>query len=481
MFFRKRNIVIGLLFTAVVISACKKAFNDANSTNDSNLTVNLYRAIQQNNGTAIFASLLIKSGYATLLASGTKSYTVWVPTDAALASLPSTILNDTALLRKFVGNHIANGTYNAGSVTLQRIPMLNGKYNNMIAGGIDSANFTASNKYASNGVWHIIDKYIPARDNCWEWINNSTNTANSKALLQFLNYNFFDSTLATQTGVDPNTGAPIYKAGTGIVVKNKFLVDGVNINDESTEYTFLVLDDGSFTTEYNKLSPWFKTGSTDSTKTLTGFWLYKDLAVKGSYAASALPDTLLSQFGVKVPVDKSKITASYKTSNGWVHVMSQVNFNLNYKFPPIILEGENPSGFAADRTANALYRIRINPNTGATFKDLLMQNYGYAGYWIRYLAKGLNSMRYNAYWVSVNDVQTTPLWTQKLCIDSANNPTTFTYVTVPYQNYNEVSLGQFTIANYRNVNLFVVGANTSSTSGGSVSIDVDYIKLVPAF
>jgi hypothetical protein len=145
------------------------------------------------------------------------------------------------------------------------------------------------------------------------------------------------------------------------------------------------------------------------------------------------------------------------------------------------LQGESPSEFAADRSAQTLYRTRLNPVTSLTFNDIMMQNYSYASYWIRYLARNVNSMRYDAYWVAVNDVQTTPLWTQRLAVDSTTTAGNFAYVTVPYQTYTEVSLGQITIPRYKNVNLYVVGAATSSSSGGSVSIALDYIKLVPAF
>jgi hypothetical protein len=190
---------------------------------------------------------------------------------------------------------------------------------------------------------------------------------------------------------------------------------------------------------------------------------------------------LISQYGVKVPIDKTKILSSVKTSNGWVHTMSQVNFTLAHKFPPIIIEGENPNGFAADRTAQLLFRNRLNPVTGQNFKDILMQNYSFASYWVRYLARNVNSMRYNAFWVAVNDVQTTPLWTQRLGVDSVTTAGNFPYITVANQNYTEVPLGQFTVPRYKNLDLYLIGANTSSSSGGSVSIALDYIKLVPAF
>jgi hypothetical protein len=184
---------------------------------------------------------------------------------------------------------------------------------------------------------------------------------------------------------------------------------------------------------------------------------------------------------VKVPINKPSIIATYKTSNGVVYVMNQVNFNLFYKFPPIIIQGENPSGFLADRSANTYFRLRFNPLTGLNYEDMLISNYNVANYWVRYRVNGLNSMRYNAYWVAVNDLQATPLWNQRLGVDSVNNVANFPFVTVQYLNYNEVSLGQLNILNYRKADLYVLGPTTASTGGNVDVIVLDYIKLVPAF
>lgn len=475
----KYKLIILLVAASAVFSpACKKGWEDHNAINDTGLNANLYQAIKKSTGTSAFVSLLEKTGYDKVLA-GSKSYTVWVPSDAALANLPSSITGDSAKLKKFVANHIANGLVQRTDTSVTRVPVLNGKYITVSTSTFDSSNITSSDKYASNGIFYTIDKYVAVRDNCWEWLQNSGSVANSKAFFISQNYNYFDSSKAVQIGVDPNTGTPIYQSGTGITVRNKYLDSVMNVSDETSEYTFIVLTDASYTTELAKLTPWFKTTTTDSTNALAGTWLTKDLAFKGSYPVSKLTDTMVSQYGVKVPVDKSKIVASYRTSNGWVHVMSQVNFNLTYKFPPIIVQGENPTAFAADRTVQ--YRMRWDSVNNRSFSDIFMQNYSYISYWINYLVKKVPSMRYNAYWVAVNDVQTTPLWTQRLAVDSTTTAGNFAYVTVPYKSYSEVSLGQITISKYKDVNLYVVGAATSSSSGGSVSIALDYIKLVPAF
>ena len=482
MMFLKNSVNRLLLIVALLaaFAGCSKKWDDHDATTDPALGKNLSEAIAGTANLGKFNELLVKSGYDKVI-SASKNYTVWAPTDAALQTLDPAIVSDSMKLRQFVGNHITNQSYLAVATSgEQRIKMLNGKYVIVSQTKFDSATIVMSNSYAANGILHVIDKFAPYLDNIWDFINNNPTIApQMRSYLLSLNRAVFDPTKATQTGINPITGEPIYDTASGLVIRNSFLDTVMNVKDESNLYTMILLDNNAYTTEYNKLSPWFKTSTVDSTTRLTGYWLVKDLVFKGAYSAAQLPDTLVSQYGVKVPINKSAITASYRTSNGIIHVMSQVNFNLNYKFPPIIIQGENPTSFAANRDANTFYRVRTNPVTGLEFRDIYMQNYNFANYWIRYLLRNVPSMRYNAYWVAVNDVQTTPLWQQRLGID--NTTTTLPAVTVAYQNYSEVSLGQFTIANFKNVDLFVLGPTGASSTGGANSITLDYIKLVPAF
>jgi uncharacterized surface protein with fasciclin (FAS1) repeats len=482
MFLRNRfTILLAAVFMIAAFATCTKKWDEHNAITDNTINSNLAQAISQTPTLSKFSELLVKSGFDKVISSS-KTYTVWAPTDLALQTLDPAIVNDSAKLRLFVSNHISNQSYLAGTAAGdQRIKMLNGKYNVMSSSKFEDANIVTANQNTNNGVFHIIDKFIPRLENNWEFINSTTVAPLMKSFLLSLNRLVFDPTNATQVGVNPATGLPIYDTASGLVLRNSFLDTVMNINDETNQYTVILLTDNAYTTEFNKLSPWFKTGSVDSTNKLTGTWLVKDLAFKGSYTAAQLPDTIVSKYGVKVPINKSAITASYKTSNGMVHVMSAVNFNLAYKFPPIVIEGERPSGFAADRASNTFYRVRYNPLTGLNFNDIVLTGYNFASYWVRYQVNNVNSMRYNVYWVAVNDLQTTPLWSQRLGIDSTTNTTNLPAVSIAYQNYSEVLLGQISLTNFRNLNLYLIGPTTASTSTTVNVMSLDYIKLVPAF
>lgn len=473
-----------MLFATAFVT-CTKKWEDHDAITDSAVKINLLQAITRTANLGKFTGLLAKSGYDKIISSS-KNYTVWAPTDQALQSLDPAIVNDTNRLRQFVGNHITNESYTSGAApATQRIKMLNGKYIIVTTGKFDSANIVTANRYASNGIFHVIDRYIPRIDNSWEFLNNTAVAPQMKSFLLSLNYGKFDPLKAVQTGVDPATGLPTYQAGTGVVQHNTFLDTVLNVSDEATQYTLFLLSDAAYANEYNKLAPWFVTQNPDSTKRLTGYWLVKDLAFKGALSADQLQDSLTSVSGVKVLINKSAITASYKTSNGYVHVINSLNISPAAKFPPVVIEGESafPSNllsyFSADRSANTFYRVMYDSTKLRSITEIFLLNYNLANYNIRYTAPNLNSMRYDVYWTVVNDFGTT--WQQRLAIDSASNPTNFLYTVPVKKDFSEVKLGQVTVKNFRNMNLYVIGPATAAASGNTDVIALDYIKLVPAF
>ena len=304
---KRIKFITAILGLALVAATCNKKWDDHNAITDASVANNVFDNISKNVNLSKFAEYLVKTGYDKVIA-GSKTYTVWAPTNTALASLDATIVADTTKLKQFVANHISNQTY-LSAIAEQRVAMLNGKYNTVGNNKFDSASITTPDVLAANGVYHVIDKFIPRYDNCWEFMKNSSAAPLMKTYLLSQDYNYFDPTIATQTGVNAQ-GDPIYDTATGLVKKNKFLEDVLDVSDEKNQYTLILMNDASFTTEYNKLSPWFKTGTPDSTNKLTSFWLTKDLVFKGAYTQAQLPDTLVSLTGVKVPVNKPSIIAS---------------------------------------------------------------------------------------------------------------------------------------------------------------------------
>jgi hypothetical protein len=245
------------------------------------------------------------------------------------------------------------------------------------------------------------------------------------------------------------------------------------------QYTFFVLADNTWDAEMSKYSPFFPTGTADSTANLSSWAIVKDLAVEGVYTAANIPDTILSKFNTKVGVDKSAIVRTVKTSNGVVFIMSKLDVQPKDKFQPYVIQAENYRSMNADRRGNIYFRDRFNPLTGQDFRDVLAYNHGLALFNLGYRLTEVPALKFKAYWVAVNDNinNNNVAFTQKLGIGIATSAT-LPYVTVALNNYNEIYLGEFTLSTYNpQLDIYLTAAN--STSATANPIVCDYIKLVP--
>jgi uncharacterized surface protein with fasciclin (FAS1) repeats len=475
---RYKSLVVPVVVFALLLSACQKQTDEHNATDDS-LKDNLFQLISANPELSTFTNYLKQTGYDTVIASS-RTYTVFAVPDNVLSTLDPAISGNPAKLKQFIGNHIATQLYYTNTVTTtKRIPMLSGKYNNMKASKIGEATITGADKYASNGVYHVIDKMLPALENCWEFVNNNPLApAKQKALMLSLFRNVFDTTNAVVIGVDPNTGLPIYEQGTDSVYTNLFWNRVHDLRDESKQFTFFMLTDAAWDAEVNKFKPYFTTNTADSTTLVSGWNVLKDLAVDTLYEPATIPAFVISEFGVKVPVVNLAITNTITTSNGIIYIMSQMDVLPADKFKPIVIETENYSGTSHNRAGNTYFRDRYNSLTGKDFRDVLVLNHGVAQFNIRYEIKEIPSLKYKAYWMALNDFQTAT-FTQKLGIGTAT-AATFGYTTVNVNDYNEVYIGEFTMAKYEPVyNIYLTAAN--STTNAVNPLVCDYIKLVPSF
>jgi hypothetical protein len=501
----RRYYLVAILWTFIMAGACDE-WDDHNKPNDPTLNENLLQAVNKDPQLTTFSQYLTATGYDQVLASS-KTFTVWALDNDALASLSPDITNDPEELTLFIGNHISYQEYfTASAKPSVRVKMINGKSLTWDGDFLELAAVKSADRPARNGVLHIIDSPVLPRKNTWDVLNSSSAGQLHSAYLQSLTYQQFVDSLATQIGIDPATGRPIYEPGTGNVTRNRFKDEVYDISSEDSLCTFIVLTDDAFNAELTKLKPYFRTITLnqDSTNALASWHLAKDLVFKGRINPEALPDTLVSLYGVKVPIDKSAILETQLTSNGIVYVMNKVDFRLKHKFPPIILEGEHPDGFSrTDKDVNIHYRYR---DWAQGDFDLRVWNHGISQINVRYKINGLQAMTYRVYWRAVNDFVDTTSTTatsnvaafqQKLVLESRNTyvpitpppgaplPRDFGYVKVNRIKANPANnglrlLGTYSHANYRLLYLFVV-ANNVTTPNTLNPIEVDYIKLVPVF
>lgn len=492
--FKKEYLLVAVFFT-VISSGCKK-WEEHIAANDADLTQDLYTVIINDPNLGTFANLANKAGLDSLLKSS-KTYTVWAPSNDALASLDPSILTDQSRLRSFILNHISNQLYfTRDAQTSVRIGMLNGKYNQFLGNKFEDATITRADKFVKNGLLHIIDKNILVLPNIWDHINSTAAQYIQNSFIAGLNFPTFDPSSATIDSISSSTGLPVYRPGTGIVIKNSFNERVFDTRREDKQYTYFIIANAGFILKADSLKPYFNTGNLSSTDSLDKWNIVKDLIVDAYYpTAASLPPLLISKSGIPIPINSSLIIETKKVSNGIVYVLSSSGTTTISKFQQIRIEAENQSGFSrTDKSGNINYRVRQNPVTGQNYSDLYVTatnvtGTGITGFYSYYTLPEMPSMRYNVYAGGVNDFQTGAVIqsiTANYLISSLPTPV-FTLLgrltyNVPLKTatgaYNEVLLGQFTSTTFGTLEMRLIQANATGVATNTPSI-MDYLRIVP--
>jgi uncharacterized surface protein with fasciclin (FAS1) repeats len=468
------------LATLLTMGGCQKDWDAHNGITDDRLNKDLLTRLNESTNLTKFAELIVKTGYDTVLSSS-RTFTVFAPTNDALAGLDPAIANDLAKLKPFIANHIAYQSYVTTKITdTARIEMLNGKFQNMLGKKIASSGISEADQLAKNGILQVVDKMLPVLPNCWEAMNASVDFPTAQAaFLNKLNYVGFDPDEAEVIGIDPNTGAPIYKPGTGNVPSNLYWDKVYDLRIEQKQYTYFAIENTGFTAEVAKFNPYFRTGVQVVSDSLASFQVLKDFAFEGKYLLAQLPDTMVSKFGVKVGIDRSKITKTIDCSNGVIYVMSSLPVTPSNKFISRIIQAENYLSTSHDRRSNTFFRDRVNPVTGLAYRDLLVSGHGVAMFNLRYALSDMPTMKYRAYWVAVNDFQTAT-FSQRLLIDSTTSSATapLPYVVVPVRTFTEVLIGEFTLSTFKpSLNIYLMAANSGTAAVNPITCD--YIRIEP--
>ena len=484
-----KRLIVSLLTISLV--SCSNPWDDREDNGDGNLNSNLTEAITNTNETSQFAELLVETGYDKVLAAS-KTYTVFVPTNAAMAQVSAAILDNPEALKQFVGNHIALTAYSSERTSAEtKIKMYSNKYLTFKgATTIDDATIVDADNYAANGVYHIIDTPLIPKLNIWQFIKSQAGiSATADYLLSLKDFSIYTSDIDAKA-LSAERGAG-YQSDS---LTNSYLKNVYNLNNEKNSYTLFLMEDTGYNEEVEKMKPYLiKTSNNpaiDSTAIYAKYFTLRDMAFAKKYELNDLPAKLTSRFGVEFDVDKTQIVGEpVRLSNGVVYIMRKVNVSLTKRLLTTKIEGEKyVSVFNGSRNA-IYYRERREPSDpNLLYSDVVVQNPGVPNFMLDYNAKELYSTTYKVYWRAINEQ--TNVFTQSLRIvgkftiagdgsRTVSDPIrTFSNVSVPIRSYDEVYLGDITLDKARNIDLIsLIGANNSTN--GSNSLTLDYLKFVP--
>ncbi|MDR3366652.1 MAG: fasciclin domain-containing protein [Prevotellaceae bacterium] len=317
-----------------------------------------------------FYQALVAAGYDSLLQSA-DAYTVFAPVNSAWSSVK---MSDVNALRRIVVNHIAyEKRLSTDRLQRESLRMVSGKIVSYSAETqtFNGAKVTSPDHVASNGVLHVTDKLLEVQDNVWDYINKIRNSS-QVAYLKSLGHREMDVSRSVQVGVNM-VGQPVYDTVWADV--NDFLKE-TPLNDESKEWTYIVLSNSGFTELFDKYKPYF-TALNDPggalTTAVTSLNICRDFVFEGRIDVSR-HDTITGLYGVKAPVKGAQISNVYECSNGRVYVIDRSNILLREKIKPVVIEGENfvgssDKGFVYKRYkqwASGSYDIMLSGQTEQT-------------------------------------------------------------------------------------------------------------------
>ena len=509
----KIKIALLAIVSVLLVITCKDPWEEHVKVNENTVEENIIEIIQGKPELLKFYEYLEKTGYDSLLKSS-KSFTVWAPSNTALKSLDNYALSDTAKLKSIIGNHISYGKYMymvPSGVT--KVKSLAGKYIllDYINGKADSAILSEPWDFpAKNGVIHVIDKALQPSPSVWEIIETTDLCPKHTGYLNSLTRLVFDPEQATQTGVDPFTGLPVYDTLNGLVWKNNFLSEVLDMSDEGTFSTVILITDKVFDQELDKFRKYYT--PVDSTKgdSVTSWMICRDLVFPGKLGVDEIGDTLISMYNVKVPFNKSSsvLKQTLIASNGIIYVLDDCAIKKEDKILPVLIEAEDTNSVVFTYVTGRTPLTRYRPGASGGY-DFIVDDHGANPGYVMYKTGSLCAITYKCYWRAIDDFNyshfrpsTTDTIRQNFStieqigeLKDVKHFTDENEIAKYFNSGNVYSISQNTVVadtsyestSEKELGLLVRTHFTEnlwarvSSSGRNTTISLDYIKLVPQF
>lgn len=232
-----------------------------------------------------FARMIEIAGMEATL-DNTQTYTVWAPTDDALAAVD---LSDTEEVRRMVSNHIARHNISSSTLPTKGVRMLNGKIGHFDGNTFSGVTLSRADIRAGNGVLHILAEPIPYRYNIREYIATHPDFSLLNDFLSRFDEDKFDSDNSIPLDMDEN-GNIVYDTVTmpfNALLESEVYGIGA-IEAEDSLFTMILPDNRAWSKAYGEISSYFKVYDADPAKAdsitdmQTSLAIVSDLIFRGS-------------------------------------------------------------------------------------------------------------------------------------------------------------------------------------------------------
>ena len=249
--FGKYKILLGLVAVCTFF-ACSDEWDSHYDADSAQPKENLLQLINAESDLSTFASMLKETGLDSLL-SAEQSYTVWAPVDEALAGVE---FPDNESKARFVKNHLARYTSPSSVQSMQKIYMFNGKPMSYDAdGNFNGIQLREKDIRANNGILHKLSGELPYKYNILEYIGTFPEYSRAHEFISEFVENVYSADLST-------TYDSVFVAYNRLLADKEF---GIGmLGSEDSVYTMIVPDNDAWEACYNRISPYFKAYSKET-------------------------------------------------------------------------------------------------------------------------------------------------------------------------------------------------------------------------
>ena len=403
----KRFMPVVVLISALLTTACTDEWGDHYDEESFNLPDKTLKAyIQEEPSLTIFSRMLAIAGFDSII-NTSQSYTVWAPTNDALAGVDTT---DAEFVRQIVTNHIARSKVTTSGIENQPVRMLNGKYNNFAkeAAGYSFGNKNVvENKFnlpTINGLVHIIDGYAPYLNNLWEFIGQTENLDSLRSYLYGQTQKVFDPINSIEIGTD-TTNQVIYDSV--FVFSNPVLEKLGELDTEDSVYTAIMPDNTAWNEAYGRIESFFNFptdgGGVQRQRELSQWTLVQDMLFRGRIAQPEAFDSLVSTSG-HVFYNPGYLFSNSNLdtlSNGLSYVTSQMPYaDTTSWFKKIRVEAEHTEG-RDNSNSNIFLRNSFGSGLEVSNNRYILVDPTSTGSSVEFSIPNVLSAKYNIYCVFV--------------------------------------------------------------------------------